>query len=388
MLVAASLARTPRTDLVLALALCAIGVVDVLTTRYVASPVVALTAVALQTLPLVWRRTQPLWMVIVAVAGVAVEISSGAAYGDIAGNLALFVLVFSVARWAEGRHRQVAAGLLVAGIVAHVASQALVDPSIIGANVVIVGGAGLGLWWLGSSMRAGAARDRDSAAATARVIEAERRAIARDLHDVVGHALAGISLTAGAAQQQAGARDPEMAEALEVVSTLSRGAAADVRQLVGLLRQAGDELPTGPQPSLAALPGLVDRARTAGLDVTLRETGEPRPGAPGWQLAVYRVVQEGLTNALRHAPGAVVEVTLAWEQDHLDVSVADTAPSGSSGASHDGTAHSHPSPDLQDLGAGGHGLVGLRERVTLYGGSLTATPTPDGFLLTARMPIS
>jgi len=376
------LAGTGRADLALALALLVVGLVDVLTVSYRASVLAAVVAVTLQTLPIVWRRSHPLWMVVLGVAGVGVEVSSGAAYGDVAGNLAVLVVIFSTARWAEGTQRRVAAALIAAGVLAHVGSQGLADPGILFANILVIGVGGLGLWWIGSALRAGAARDRDSAAATARAVEAERRAIARDLHDVVGHALAGISLTAGAAQQQAGSRDPEMGEALQLISTLSRDASSDVRHLVGLLRESGDDLPDGPQPQLASIPALVERARSTGLQVSMTERGEPRPAPPGWQLAVVRVVQEGLTNVLRHAPGARAEVTLDWGRDQLTVTVTDD---GGRGAAPGGSSRGDVTATTD---TGGHGLVGLRERVGLYGGVLTTEASADGFTLTARIPFS
>lgn len=377
-----------RTDLALALLLCAVGVADVLSTAYTESRVVALAAVALQTLPVALRRTHLLAMVLLAVVGVAVEIVvGGRGYGDIGGMLAYLVVVFSVARWAGGTARPVAAALLVLGLLAHEVSQAFVDPGMLVVSLVVVGGLTVGLWWLGSSLRAAEARERDQEARLAAAVEQERRAIARDLHDVVGHSLAGIALTASAAERQPGAQDPGLQEALGLISTASRDAASDLRRLVGLLREESDLGGIDPKPSLAALPALAERVRAAGQPVRLTSRGVTRPVPPGWELTVYRVVQEGLTNVTRHAPGSSAEVVLDWRGGELVVQVVDRgAPEAPGGSGWIPARKPGRTATGDEPPPGGHGLLGLAERVSLYGG--TVEPSRDGsaFVLTARMP--
>lgn len=377
-----------RTDLALALLLCTVGVADVLSTAYTESRVVALAAVALQTLPVALRRTHLLAMVLLAVVGVAVEIVvGGRGYGDIGGMLAYLVVVFSVARWAGGTARPVAAALLVLGLLAHEVSQAFVDPGMLVVSLVVVGGLTVGLWWLGSSLRAAEARERDQEARLAAAVEQERRAIARDLHDVVGHSLAGIALTASAAERQPGAQDPGLQEALGLISTASRDAASDLRRLVGLLREESDLGGIDPKPSLAALPALAERVRAAGQPVRLTSRGVTRPVPPGWELTVYRVVQEGLTNVTRHAPGSSAEVVLDWRGGELVVQVVDRgAPEAPGGSGWIPARKPGRTATGDEPPPGGHGLLGLAERVSLYGG--TVEPSRDGsaFVLTARMP--
>lgn len=376
--------RLSRVDVALAVVLCAVGVLDVLSVSYTDSRVAALVAVALQTLPVALRRAQPLVMVLLSGAGVGVEVVAGqGAYGDVAGMLAYLVVVFSVARWAGGTARRLAAGLLVLAVVGHELSQVLVDPGMLLVGLVVVGGLSSALWWLGRSLREGAARERDQDLQLAAAVEDERRVIARDLHDVVGHSLAGIALTASAAERQPGADDPHLREALGLISTASRDAASDLRRLVGLLREDAELSVDDPQPGLAALPALVERFRAAGQQVVLVADGTPRPAPRGWELTVYRVVQEGLTNVAKHAPDASAEVRLEWGADVLTVHVRDRHGPGV------------PVPDPHGTGqtatrrgrvTGGHGLVGLRERVGLYGGTLSLARDEPGFTLTVRLP--
>ena len=204
-----------------------------------------------------------------------------------------------------------------------------------------------------------AARELEWSARNAAVVEEERQRISREPHDVVGHALAGISLTAGAAEQQQGSRDPEMAAALHLIRTTSRDAASDVRRLVGLLREGSDEpsaSDTEPQPTLSSVAALVSRSREAGLDVSYEVSGAPVAVPGGLHLTTYRLIQEGLTNVAKHAPTASASVLVSWSPGCLEVAVVNTAPAASG---------SSPGTDLV-----GHGLIGLAERVTLYDGTL------------------
>ena len=165
-----------------------------------------------------------------------------------------------------------------------------------------------------------------------------------------------------------------MVAALALISSTSREAAIDVRRLVGYLREAGPDDDTAPQPSLDAVPALVERMRSAGLDVDSRIEGVPVSASGGLQLAAYRVIQEGLTNAARHAPEAHSDVVLGWLPGVLEVSV---------------TSDPATPPPGDDPPGRGHGLVGLRERVAMYDGTLLATATPaGGFVLRAAFPLS
>jgi signal transduction histidine kinase len=203
----------------------------------------------------------------------------------------------------------------------------------------------------------------------ARVAADERRRIAREMHDVVAHSVSVMVVQAGGARRILD-RDPARAvEAAANVERTGRAALAEMRRLLGVLHTAGDEQLRAPQPSLAELDALVERSREAGQPVSVTVSGEPRSLPAGLDLAVYRVLQEGLTNALRHAGGSPTEVTVRWAPDALELAVADR---GRGPADH----------------SGGHGLVGMQERVRLYGGELwTGARNGGGFEIRARIPL-
>jgi len=203
---------------------------------------------------------------------------------------------------------------------------------------------------------------------------AERRRIAREMHDVLAHRLSLLSVHAGALEFNADAPAEEVAEAAGVIRESARSALEDLRGVIGVLREDAGESPTEPpQPTFADLPRLVEESRAAGMRITAGiELGEaPPPAAVG--RTAYRIVQEGLTNARKHAPGAAVTLTVSALEDHLYVEVRSLAP----------VAVASGSP----LPGAGTGLIGLAERVTLAGGELEHGVDPDGaFVLRARLP--
>ena len=204
-----------------------------------------------------------------------------------------------------------------------------------------------------------------------RAVADERRRIAREMHDVVAHSVSVMVVQAAGARRILD-RDPERAaEAARLIERTGRGALLEMRRLLGVFGTGDEPAAMAPQPTLDELSSLVERARAAGLPVTFAVEGEPRPLPAGAEAAVFRVVQEALTNALKHAGSAPTEVVLRWDDDALEVVVADHG--GAQGAS---------------LPSGGHGIVGMRERVKVYGGSLSARPDPDGgFVVRARLPL-
>jgi signal transduction histidine kinase len=196
----------------------------------------------------------------------------------------------------------------------------------------------------------------------------ERARIARELHDIVAHAVSSMVVQAGAAE--AGADDPAYVRktASDIRST-GNDAMAEMRRLVSVLR-ISDEAPMTPQPRLEALPALVDRATTEGTPTRLRVTGEPRPLPAGLDLAAYRIVQEALTNVRRHAEATTCEVRVHFGPQSVQLEVVDDGRGGEVGRS------------------AGHGLVGMRERANLYGGELSAGDGPDGgFVVRATLPV-
>lgn len=208
---------------------------------------------------------------------------------------------------------------------------------------------------------------------------AERSRISREVHDVVAHSLSGIIALADGGRYAA-QQDPRRAvEVLDGIATSGREALGDIRGLLGGLRSAApdgdldDERADGARPRVDDVPVLVDQVRAGGLPVTLTTSGTPRSMEAGAGLAVYRVVQEALTNVVKHAgPATPTEVTLDWGADELEVAVRDRGPGGA-----------RPS-----LPRGGHGLMGMRERAALLGGGVDAAPTDEGgFLVRLRLPL-
>ena len=193
------------------------------------------------------------------------------------------------------------------------------------------------------------------------------------MHDVVAHSLSVMVVQAEAAEAMLDA-DPERARRpLAAVQQTGRGALTELRRMLGVLREMADEGPAlAPQPGLAGLDALVAQVRDAGLPVRVRVEGEPRPLPPGIDLSAYRIVQEGLTNALKHAGPASAEVAGALRG----------ARDRPGGAATTGAAAARPPT------AAGTGCIGMRERVALYGGELTAGPRPGGgFAVVARLPL-
>ena len=368
----ALLSGVRRSDIALAAALLALGMADALSAEgYAGGNVRLAVAAALQTAPVLLRRTHPATAVGVSLVGVLVEVAGVQAYGGVYGLVTFLVLVHATSRWAEGGQRRAAAAFLVAGAVAHVLSQNREGPLGLLGSVVVVAGLAAAAWGAGRIGLRAQHHEHELEQRRAELIEAERARISRELHDVVGHALAGISLTAGAAAQRS-REDPVAADALDLIHTMSRDAASDVRRLVGLLREEADSADSRePRPTLDALPLLVDRARAAGMDVELHAAGESDDVPPGVQLAAYRVVQEGLTNAAKHAAGAPVTVRVQRAAGRLEISVEDVGGDDASGA---------------EAGPG-HGLIGLAERVRLYDGRLDACPHDAGFRLRAVLPL-
>jgi signal transduction histidine kinase len=213
-----------------------------------------------------------------------------------------------------------------------------------------------------------AERERQVAAREAVVEERER--IARELHDVIAHHVSTMVMQAGAERRTLGEGQSETREVLGTIERVGRGALTEMRRMVSMLRQDTEHDLT-PQPTLAEVPELVQRMQAAGLPVTLQVNGERRELAEGIELSAYRIIQEALTNALKHAPGARVSVQVRYGHDQLELAVRD-----------DGEA----TATAKD--GGGHGLVGMRERVAMYGGSIEAGPEqPGGFAVRVRLPV-
>jgi signal transduction histidine kinase len=219
--------------------------------------------------------------------------------------------------------------------------------------------------------------DRAQEGARRRVDE-ERLRIARELHDVVAHTMATINVQAGAAAHVLPTRPEAAAEALQAIKAASKEGLRELRAILNVLRQADEADPTQPAPGTAQLETLVDGARRAGLETTLTVTGKPSPLPAAVDLAAYRIVQESLTNAIRHAGPAEAAVALCYGDGELRIDVADTGRGQSAGAVTGGTGSE----------GAGHGLAGMRERAAAVGGSVETGPSPGGgYRVAARLPL-
>ena len=226
------------------------------------------------------------------------------------------------------------------------------------------------VWVAGYALRERSMR-AEAAEAGARVAVAEERArIARELHDVVAHSVSVIVLQVGAVRHRLGEGHAEDSAALEGVERTGRTALTEMRQLLEAMREDGDDVDLAPQPGLAGLDEMLDDVRRAGLPVRLQVEGDARALPRAIDLSAYRIIQEGLTNTLKHARAGQADVLVRYGSDDLQIEVRD-----------DGSASTTKAGP-------GHGLVGVRERVKIYGGDMTATATDHGFVLRTRLPLN
>ncbi len=284
--------------------------------------------------------------------------------------IVLTMFAFVVAAYRPAREVVVAGAamgaLLVVLLVSHVPNFGRVE------FVVTAGAFGIMMligWSMQSRRRRIAAFDRERTEAEHRAAAEERLRIAQEMHDVVAHSLGLIAVQAGVGIHVIDTDPAEARRSLENISQASRSSLAEIRRLLGVVR-AGEAAPSyTPAPGLADLPKLAREVTAAGLAVDVRVEGDLDTVPPGVGLAAYRIVQEALTNSMRHASADRTVVRLDNRSGHLLVEVTD-----------DGRGPNTETPR-------GHGLVGMRERVAVYGGSLDAGPGPDGgFRVTARIP--
>jgi signal transduction histidine kinase len=327
---------------------------------------------------LAWRRRIPLAPLALAFPVLAVT-GPGGLDGTPALLLALVVAVYSVG--SETRDTEALAGAL--GVGALVAGAVLRDPDAretlgdLLLPVFILGGAwlaGLAIRFRRDQTRAAEERaaelDRAREAEARTAVADERARIARELHDVVAHAIGVIVIQARGGRRTLDTDLEASREALGAIETTAVGALAEMRRLLGVLRADDDGIALAPRPGLRDLDRLIDQVREAGLPVELSIEGDPVELAPGVDLSAYRIVQEALTNALRHAGPASARVVVRYGGGRLDLEVTDTGPGGAAGRSV------------------GHGLLGMRERVALYGGDLEAGPQQGGgFTVRAHLPL-
>ncbi len=339
-------------------------------------------AAAGYTLPFAWRRVRPLAAVTIVVLSVVIE---AALLTDTTRYFIPFigVMVFSYGGGAylDGRAAYAALAVMVTGVL----TVTLLSPSQIAGDYIFPTSFAAISWLAGRGVRTrtrlteelheAAVREQEARALDAqRAAGDERRRIAREMHDVVAHSVSVMVVQAGGARRIL-ERDPERAVAAAAqIERTGREALAEMRRLLGVLHRDDDEHDArAPQPTMAGVDALVERARAAGLPVELHMEGERRSLPAGLDLAAFRVVQEGLTNALKHADHAPTDVHVRWGAHALELEILDRG----------------PGPARDRLGGDdGHGLVGMRERVKLYGGELEAgRRRGGGFRIRAKLPL-
>lgn len=327
--------------------------------------------VVLSALPLAYRRRYPL-AAFAVVLGATLAMVDDAAWMNV-----VTCVIGAYSAVVHSRYRiRAMAGLVIASVLAGLAFRNT-EPILPGwsspAVVLLIAGvlASLVRIW---QRQLAASRDRYTRLqraqeeATRRAVEEERSRIAAELHDVVTHNVSVMVIQAGAARKVMDAAPERSKEALLAVEAGGRAAMAELRHVMGLLAAPDNERPDGlaPQPGLERLDALIERVRAAGTPV-----GVAVSLPPGVDLTAYRVVQEALTNTIKHAPGAGASVTIGHAGDRLEIEVTDT-----------GGVRDAPPAD-----GNGRGLIGLRERLAVYGGELTAGPTlTGGYRITARVP--
>jgi signal transduction histidine kinase len=332
------------------------------------------------TLALIWRRRFPL--VVLAVLAGAIFVASlvvpPSGEDSIAAGIALVVAIYSVGAHAGGV--SAVAGVAVTLVLVLVAVATDPDDATLGAYIfflVVVGAP----WLAGRAIRHRRLSERrlEHRAVTAEwereeraraAVAEERGRIARELHDVVAHAISVIVLQARGGRRSLAGRPDEAHEAFDAIEATGQEALVEMRRLLGMLRRGDEELALSPQPSLRSLPALAAQVSEAGLRVEVTVEGDRKDLPPGVDLSAFRIVQEALTNALKHAGPATAHVHVRYGEDELELEIVDTG------------------PGAEAVVGGGHGLVGMRERAELYGGEVVAgRRTGGGFAVRVRLPL-
>ncbi|HEX6475630.1 MAG TPA: sensor histidine kinase [Acidimicrobiales bacterium] len=377
-------------DVVVAVVLAAITVPLLATLGHDVSHHLPLWAAALlglaASLPLAVRRRRPL--AVLAVVGAAFTVAG--AFGQSFGPGPMIALAMYTVATQYDRRRSLEALVLteVALVAALVGAELAFGKGDTVSPVVAAAG-----WFVGDSVRArraytaglaeqAAQRQREEVERAHRSVVEERVRIARELHDVVAHSLSVISIQAGMGRHVLDTDPEETRHALASVETTSRGALGELRRVVALLRQADQLSPAlAPAPGLDDLGRLVEQVGAAGVPVELDLPGEPVSLPQGVELSVYRIVQEALTNVVKHAGPARARVAISVAVDAVDVEVVDDGRGPEVPLSEGNGARTDSQPQH-------HGIIGMRERVALYGGSLTVGGSPNGgFRVAAHLPL-
>jgi signal transduction histidine kinase len=340
--------------------------------------------------PLWWRRSRPALALLLCwaatIAYLVLDLPE-----NVAGTTVL-VAVYSIAAYGRGRESMLGGASSVALMAALTSLGVLTgEPKQDWANVVASSVIMAAVWLIGENVHVRRLRaveleerahqlERQAELEAARAASKERARIARELHDVVAHSVSTIVVQAGGARRVLDAEPSEAAHALEVIETTGRDALAELRRVLGVLRTDGGRADGDgdghlePQPGLARLDDLVGAVREAGLQVEVQTQGKPYPLPAAVDLSAYRIVQEALTNVLKHAGDARARVVLRYARHWLSVVVLDDGMGAAAG--------------LREHG-GGHGIAGMRERASLLGGALVARARRGGgWMVHARLPVA
>jgi signal transduction histidine kinase len=404
-------------DLALALVLAVVNALSLLPFRAHLHPLwLAEILVVLQALPLIWRRSGPgpgggavLGSLVIGAARVAYDqIGFGSAPFPLGPAIALYTVMTLASAW----WRWIVGAFVVAGVAVSLSAPGHNEPyEAITQAFIFLTAAAAGVLSRArqANLRAAESRadraeaemDRQSARAAAR----ERVTIARELHDVVAHHVSLMAVQAEAAASLLPGQPAQAARSVAIIGDTARLALTELRRLLGVLRGPGDRLETAPSATLGELDGVLEQVRGAGLPVDFEVVGTPGQLAPGVDLTAYRIVQEALTNTIRHAHADRAAVTVTYEPGYITVRVADSGPrlaqdpdgppaaetrlarASLDGTGLDGTGLDGTGLDGTGLAGAGLGLAGIAERVASCGGNLSVGPTPSGgFAVTARLP--
>ncbi len=330
--------------------------------------IAALVLVLFKSVPLWWRRTQPVAVLVIVLAALLAGELLGLT--QVASDGAVILAAYAVSVYGSSTARLWVVALF--GLETLVVFITAITLLTLGPPVLVA-------WVIGDYIRGRRAflmelitrHRRESEASRRQAVEDERLRIARELHDVVAHNVSVIAIQAGAARV-AGNVDGEGQKALQSIEVSARDTLAELNRLLGVLRKEPGQPDLSPQPGLEQIDSLLKAASDAGLEVALKTTGSERPLPAALDLTAYRIVQEAITNALKHAHASRLEVRVAYLPDSLELTIRDNGEGGSEDAVRAST---------------GHGLIGMRERVALFGGELEAGSSDvGGFTVRSRLP--
>jgi signal transduction histidine kinase len=371
--------RRQAADAALAALLACLAQVEIWTIGDPEGPraLVAVTALVM-TLSLAWRRRAP-----VAVAGVVMAALAVLAFASDTPDVTVFPIAAVVlAMYSVAAHCELTGALIGAAVVLIPAFvlEAVIDGEF--GNFFFIAVMNASVWVAGRAVRSQGSRadrladravelEREGEQRALAAVSEERARIARELHDIVAHSVSTMVVQAGAERRVLDPGQGSTREVLLSIEQTGRQAMAEMRRLLGMLRKDDHELALAPRPSLAHVAVLVDQVRAAGMPVELRVEGEPVELPPGVDLSAYRIVQEALTNALKHAGPTRATVTVRYRRHELQLEIADSGRGVTNGR------------------GGGHGLVGMRERVALFGGELDAGNRAGaaGYAVQVRLPL-